>query len=114
MKLPNAAHAFIDVEKLRLYALNPAHPEGRHKARVFLAALGISASDAEWLARQILARLPECEAGAGDADQHGKRFSADVSLTREGRAALVRTAWIVRSGEDFPRLVTCFVVGERQ
>lgn len=51
MRLPNLEHAVIDIEKLRAYVLNPLHPEGRHKARVFLAALGVSADDATWLAR---------------------------------------------------------------
>jgi hypothetical protein len=40
MKLPNAAQALVDLAKLRDYCLNPAHPRGRHKARVFATALG--------------------------------------------------------------------------
>ncbi|MDP2795476.1 MAG: hypothetical protein Q8O25_15575 [Sulfurisoma sp.] len=110
MKAPNIERAFIDVEKLRLYALNPEHPEGRHKARVFLAALGISACDTEWLAGQILARLPGSQVRQGQTDQYGRRFEVDVRLTRGSRSAVVRTAWIIRVGEDIPRLATCFVV----
>ncbi len=111
MRLPNAHRAFIDVEKLRVYALNPAHPEGRHKARVFLAALGISASDAEWLSGQILAGALESDAAReGVADRFGRRFGLDVGITRGNRSARIRTAWIVRTGEDFPRLITCFAV----
>ena len=49
MRLPNAARAAIDIEKLRDYALNPEHPRGRHKARVFAAALGLTAVDSEEL-----------------------------------------------------------------
>ncbi|MBK8921668.1 MAG: hypothetical protein IPM81_09165 [Saprospirales bacterium] len=41
MQLPNAESAFIDDRKLLEYCLNPEHEEGKHKARVFLAALGI-------------------------------------------------------------------------
>jgi hypothetical protein len=48
MKLPNAERAFIDLAKLRDYSLCATHPEGKHKARVFAAALGIAATDAEW------------------------------------------------------------------
>lgn len=109
MTLPNAGHAVIDVAKLRDYALNPAHPEGRHKARVFTASLGITAADADWLAAKILTTLPDAVAIAGDADGHGQRFTVNMQVQRENRAALVRTGWIVRTGEDFPRLVTCFV-----
>ncbi|WP_367268233.1 DUF6883 domain-containing protein [uncultured Thiohalocapsa sp.] len=41
-RLPNADQAAVDLDKLRGYCLNPAHPRGRHKARVFAAALGRS------------------------------------------------------------------------
>jgi hypothetical protein len=111
VRLPNAHRAFIDVEKLRVYALNPTHPEGRHKARVFLAALGISAPDAEWLGGQILAGALESNAAReGFADRFGQRFDLDVGITRGSRSALIRTAWIVRTSEDFPRLITCFAL----
>jgi hypothetical protein len=40
MKLPNAGQAIVDIAKLRDYSLSPTHEEGKHKARVFAAALG--------------------------------------------------------------------------
>ncbi len=49
MKLPNAENAVIDIKKLRDYCLNPNHPEGKHKARVFLEKLDIGRDDAERL-----------------------------------------------------------------
>jgi hypothetical protein len=55
--LPRASDAEIPVAKLRDYALNPEHPEGGHKARVFLSALGFRRE--HWLAvrDQILERV---------------------------------------------------------
>ncbi len=53
MKLPNGSSAVVDVEKLRDYCLSAQHPEGRHKARVFLSALGMTSADADRL-REIL------------------------------------------------------------
>ena len=49
MQLPNAHKAVVDIKKLRDYSLNPNHPVGKHKARVFKAALGITLKNAEWL-----------------------------------------------------------------
>ena len=49
MKLPNAPRAVVDIAKLRDYSLNPKHPEGKHKARVFAAALDLGIADATWL-----------------------------------------------------------------
>jgi hypothetical protein len=39
VKLPNAEMAFIDMRKLRDYALDPDHRVGKHKARLFVALL---------------------------------------------------------------------------
>jgi hypothetical protein len=54
MKLPNAERAVIDIKKLRDYSLNPNHPEGKHKARVFMEKLGLKADDAERLRELIV------------------------------------------------------------
>ncbi|MFO1429687.1 MAG: hypothetical protein U1F76_06045 [Candidatus Competibacteraceae bacterium] len=47
MRIPNAEHATVDIRKLRDYCLNPQHPEGKHKAWLFAAALGMTDADAE-------------------------------------------------------------------
>jgi len=49
MKLPNGERAFVDMAKLRDYSLDPAHKEGRHKARVFAAALGLTRNDVDYV-----------------------------------------------------------------
>ena len=54
MKLTNADAAVVDIEKLRDYCLNINHPRGRHKARVFASALGLTADNAEELREAIL------------------------------------------------------------
>ena len=60
--LPNADSAILDLRKLEEYCLNPLHPRGRHKVRVFREALGIGRSHADWLVRQILTAAIEAEA----------------------------------------------------
>jgi hypothetical protein len=45
----------VDIAKLRDYFLSATHPEGRHKARVFLSALGIGLADSEWFRKELLA-----------------------------------------------------------
>jgi hypothetical protein len=108
MRVPNAERAFIDIAKLQSYALDPNHRVGRHKARLFAAMLGLRMADAERL-RQILADSVQMnEAVLGQLDEHGQRYQVDFVLTRQGRHANVRSVWIIRIGEDFPRLVTCY------
>ena len=109
-RLPNAASAELDIRKLSDYCLNPVHPRGRHKARVFRQALAVTHDDAAWLRGAILAALPDAEADELERDEYGARWRADVRLSRQNRQAVVRTVWMFRDGERFPRFVTCWVL----
>ena len=113
MKLPNAGRAVIDIEKLRDYSLNPAHPKGKHKARVFLAALGFTANDAERLCQLISAAILVEEATEQQPTNYGRRFIVDFQVKWEEKFVVsfvtVRTAWMIRNDEDFPRLTSCFI-----
>jgi hypothetical protein len=110
MRLPQAGSAILDVRKLTQYCLDPTHPRGRHKARVFRAVLDLAAADANWLRRAILDGVQTTDAIELANDMHGRRWQADVSVSRHGRQAVVRTLWIMRTGEAVPRFVTCWVV----
>jgi hypothetical protein len=111
-KLPNGNNAVVSIEKFTEYLLNPEHPTGRHKARVFKAALGLTLENAEFL-RDIVQQI----AMTGEADHqeptsYGERYVIDFELATERGTARVRTAWIVHHGEDFPHLTTCYVLEE--
>lgn len=112
MNLPGAERAFVDADKLRDYCLNPMHPRGRHKARVFASALAITQSDAEFLKAQLLAAVLQGNAMSAEADQYGQRFVLDFECVKRERRATIRSGWIVRRGESFPRLTTCYVLSE--
>jgi len=111
MKIKNGAGAVVDIEKLQDYCLSSQHPEGRHKARVFLSALGMTSVDAGKLREILLYAVAENnEASMTSADQYGQRYTLDVAVTWSSREALVRSAWIIKTGEEFPRLVSCYVL----
>lgn len=111
MKLPGGSIAVVDIEKLRDYCLSTQHPEGRHKARVFLSALGMTSSDAEGLRNILMSEARQSnEAIVTEADEYGCRYSIDSVIFWGSRTAQVRSAWIVKSGEDFPRLTSCYVL----
>ena|ERR1700704_3555120 len=109
MKLPHADQAVVDIAKLRDYSLNPLHPEGKHKARVFAAALGFSQSDAEKLRGMIIAAISTKEATTGATDEHGARYSVDFSTQGLRGMVAIRTAWIIDRSETLPRMVSCYV-----
>jgi hypothetical protein len=109
LKLPNADRAIVPIAKLRDYSLNPSHPEGKHKARVFAASLGFTTTDAEKLRDLILASIGTHEAALGASDEHGTRYKVDFQTQGLRDLVTIRTAWHIDAGETIPRLVSCYV-----
>lgn len=109
MKLPNVETAFIDIQKLRDYSLNIEHDRGQHKARLFLAILGLSAEDAEELQLILLEAIQIHDAISTSQDEYGQRYVVDFPLTRNANTATIRSTWIVRPTETFPRLTSCYI-----
>lgn len=110
MKLPNGDRAYVDIAKLRDYSLDPAHKEGRHKARVFAAALGLTRNDVDWLRDQLLVAARRSDCQPGRRTDHGQRYLLDFTLARQGKSARLRSVWNARPNENFPRLITCYVL----
>jgi len=110
MKLPNGDRALVDLEKLTEYCLNTDHPRGKHKARVFLAACGFAAENAELMREQLLDAAANDDARQVPPDVNGQRYVVECILTGPTGEARVRSAWIVRPGEDFPRFVSAYVI----
>jgi len=108
--LPNFSSAIISDEKLLSYSLNPDHPRGGNKAKVFASALGFTLENAEQLKSEILRLLPTIHAVEREKNQYGQSFSVDIPMTGPTGSAIVRTGWIVDSGEEFPRLVSTYVL----
>lgn len=113
MKLPNASKAIIDVRKLVDYALDFDNPRGRHKARVFKAVFGLTRENADALRQLVLRAVAFTECVEGELDFYGQRYSVDCRIEFGGSVGTVRTGWIVRRDEEFPRLTTAFVLKEK-
>lgn len=90
-KLPNAGDAVVEVRKLRGYVLNPEHPRGKHKARLFTSITGLTADGAENLRQELLSAAVAEEAVPGEDDEYGKRYILDFTLNTEVGTALVRS-----------------------
>lgn len=109
-KLPHSHDAIVEVRKLRDYCLSLYHPRGRNKARVFSSVLGLTAEDAEKLRDALLSAALSEEASIGESDQYGDRYVLDFEMKTDAGTATVRSAWIVRREEEFPRLTSCWVL----
>src|SRR5215208_6878922 len=107
MKLPNSERAVVEIEKLRDYSLNLEHAEGKHKAQVFRSALGFTKADAERLRQMVLSAARTEEATPTKLLPYGQLYTLDFSTDGLSGMVTIRTGWIVETGTDFPRLVTC-------
>lgn len=109
MRLPRGSSAIVDTDKLTGYCLNPEHPRGKHKARVFASALGLTAAHAEMLRSALLEAAASVDVQPTITDQFGERYVLEFQMRGPTGAAVVVSTWIVLRGEQRPRLTTCFV-----
>ena len=109
MKLPGGTEAIVEREKLTGYCLNPNHPRGKHKARVFAMVLGLTIDHAETLREALLAAAATEEAKLAHSDRFGARYIIDFAITGPNGTGILRSAWIVRQSEFVPRLTSCYV-----
>lgn len=109
MKLPNGDRAIVDDRKLTGYCLNTDHPRGRHKARVF-SYFGIRAEHAQVLREALLAAARHRDAAPGTPFHYGNRYTVDFDFSCGGNSVRIRSLWIIRVGEEAPRLTSCYVL----
>jgi len=109
VRLPNGDRADVGT-KLEDYVLNMLHREGRHKARVFEAVLGVTAENADVLRRALLEAAASAEVETQRDTGFGVTHILRSRLTTAKGTGTVLSVWIVRHGEDFPRLTTCYIV----
>jgi len=103
---PNYESAIIDLNNLTGYSPNVDHPEGKHKAFVFL--LGMGQEDEYELRSLILDAMNVNGASVGKEDKFGKRYSVEFGCIRNERTDIIKTARTIRVSEDFPRLTSCY------
>jgi hypothetical protein len=109
LHLPRAEEAVIPTDKLVGYALDPEHPRGRHKARVFAAALGIRRSDWRYLHDQLLHAVVDAEVRGTRITPHGVLYDVVVLIDGlNGATQPVATIWLV-AGDRPLRLVSTWV-----
>ena len=107
--LVGANKAVIDPRKLTGYALNPDHPVGGHKARVFESAFGFNKSNADLLLKQLQDGVMKNTPVPGKVDQYGQRFTVDIPVVGPKGRGVVRSGWIFKTGSNTPELTTVLV-----
>ena len=108
MKLPNAGQAQIAQGKLVDYLLNLASPQGRGKARFFLA-YGFTPEKWQEMREAFLRHALQNDVRSTQLTEYGMKYTIEGEMpTPDGRIPWVRSVWIIRFEEDFPRLVSAY------
>lgn len=108
--LLNAEYAVIDPKKLASYALNPDHPVGGNKARVFESALGYNSTNVDVLASRVQEGILTNPAKMLDINNFGQLMAVDMPILGvNGEIVLIRTGWMYETDAVVPRMTTLFV-----
>ncbi|AVK04822.1 pre-toxin domain with VENN motif family protein [Pseudomonas paraeruginosa] len=107
--LVGANRAVIDPRKLTDYALNPDHPVGGNKARVFESVLGFTKGNSDLLMKQLKEGVMKNTPIPGKVDQYGARFTVDIPVIGPNGNGVVRSGWIYKPGSNTPEMTTIFV-----
>lgn len=77
---------------------------------MFKSALNLDITHIEELKAALLEAVKNYDAIRDKANQYGQKYIIDFPMTRGEKTAIIHSVWIVRNDENFPRLVTCYVL----
>lgn len=108
-ELPGWEEACVPEEKLTKYALNPTSEDGRHKARMFKAQLGIELKHWRFLRDQLLEGFPEAQATFHRESEYGLQWEVPILVAGCNETVRwVTTGWIVQYRDPRPRLTSAY------
>lgn len=112
MKLPNAQQAFVDEEKVTGYLLSETHSGGQEK-QAFFSRFGFSVAEWEVMVEALVQHAQDHEVVREISTVHGTKYVIEGALlTPDERNPMVRTVWIIDTGETAARLVTAYPLKE--
>jgi len=109
MNLPNGAKAVIPDGKLEDYCLNLFHPDGKHKAKLFEKALGITQKNSIELKNLILRSAQFGDVKRVGENIFGKLYRVEYEVDGINQKENLCTLWIIHKSETIPYLTSCFI-----
>lgn len=109
-KISELKNDYIFLEdKVTKYALNPIHPRGRHKAKVFKSSLGYTLDNYNELIDNVYRKVDKDLFVNQDPNEYGKKYKQIINITGpNGRNADILTGWILGKNGKY-RLTTIYV-----
>jgi hypothetical protein len=92
------------------YLLSPTHPIGKSKSRFFLGH-GFSEENVADLEQRLLAVARDGPVASVVSSPHGIKYVVDGTVaTPAGPSVMLRTVWIIETGDVYPRFITAYPV----
>jgi hypothetical protein len=113
MPIAEAHRAGVPHGKITRYLLDESHPVGGSKARWLIHA-GYRPDCPEQLVADLIAIVRSSDVWTARETRYGVRYEV-TGMVRSptGRDPLIRTIWIVESGQADPRFVTAYPLKRR-
>ncbi|KAA3663054.1 MAG: hypothetical protein DWQ10_01030 [Calditrichaeota bacterium] len=109
MKLPNGERAVIPAGKLTEYCLNPNHADGKHKARVFKSALGLTSKNSKKLKNLLLHSAQFGLVTRKQRNPFGTLYRVECEIKGIKQQEILCTLWIIHKNDEIPLLTSCFI-----
>ncbi|MPZ47722.1 MAG: hypothetical protein GEU75_00120 [Dehalococcoidia bacterium] len=89
------------------YVIDSNHPQNHGKARVFVS-MGYTRENWQQLADDLRSQHLVRDAKEVEPTRQGRKFLIEGNLQGTAGSANIRSVWIIRWGEEFPRFVTSY------
>jgi len=76
---------------------------------LFQELIGLNQNNSTLLLAALRTAAATDDAIVGKVDEYGHRYIIDFELEGPRGIAMIRSAWIVRAGEEVPRMVTYYI-----
>jgi hypothetical protein len=108
MKLPNSDHSVVDNDKIDKYLLSDVHTDGKHKA-AFFKRFGFSNGEPEIIVTSLKEHAIDRDVVGTEDNAQGKKYELVCEFkTPDFRNPCIRSIWIIKHNETFPRFVTAY------
>lgn len=108
MELPNKFAAYVPIEKITEYLLSDSHAVGKSKAK-FFRSFGFDETNVNQFEQRLLNIANTGTVSEIKETPFGMKYVVDGALeTPSGVIILLRTVWIIETGEEQPRFITAY------
>lgn len=114
MDIPSGYQLEVSKAKVVDYLMNERHPDGRSKARFFLAE-GFNPENWELLATVLKEQYMDAPSIQKEPVTWGEVHIVEAPLrSKSGKMRLIRSVWVIENNSQLVRLVTAYPIKRKR